>query len=437
MEKNFTDIKTLFFNNKSIKQTIFKNTFWLTVAEVIQGGIGFLISIWMARYFGPTIYGQWAFALSFVALFAVFADFGFNTLTIRELARDKSKSAQYIDDILVMKLILGIITLGLIAFFIQFLGKEPEVIKLVYFLGIYTVLNTFASFFQSIFRANEKMEYETLCRIIQGISLLGLVAFFILNKGSILTISYAYIGAALIGIAISLIFVWRYFSKFFLKVDLKTCKEILKEAWFFGLNAILVSIYYNIGIVILAFFKTDIEVGWYNAANKLILFLFIIPSLFSSVFFPLTSRLYKNSTISLKNVSGKFFKLMLIISIPLALLITFLAPKIILIFYGYQYKPSIPVLRILIWGTMFAFIGIPLENLFYSINKQYIVTLEVGLGAILNIVLNIILIPLCGYIGVSIAATLTWIFEFIFIFFIISKTDYKLNIKHILTSKND
>ncbi|HOL90298.1 MAG TPA: hypothetical protein PK130_00855 [Candidatus Pacearchaeota archaeon] len=72
MEKNFTDIKMLFFNNKSIKQTIFKNSFWLTVAEVIQGGIGFLISIWMARYFGPTIYGQWVFALSFVALFAVF-----------------------------------------------------------------------------------------------------------------------------------------------------------------------------------------------------------------------------------------------------------------------------------------------------------------------------------------------------------------------------
>ena len=96
------NIKSLLFDNKTIKQTIFKNTFWLGVAEVVQKGVGFLIVVWLARHFGPATYGQWAFALSFVALFAVLADFGFSTLTVREVARDKLKTAQYINNIVII-----------------------------------------------------------------------------------------------------------------------------------------------------------------------------------------------------------------------------------------------------------------------------------------------------------------------------------------------
>jgi len=147
MIRSFTDIKSLLLDNRSIKQTVFKNTFWLVMAEVIQGGIVFVITIWLARHFGPAIYGKFAFALSFVMLFSVLADFGFGTLTVREIARDKSKTAQYIDNIIAMKFVLGLITLGLIVLVIQFFGKEPEVVKLVYFLFeniyVYIVLYRF------------------------------------------------------------------------------------------------------------------------------------------------------------------------------------------------------------------------------------------------------------------------------------------------------
>ncbi|HPO68529.1 MAG TPA: flippase [Candidatus Pacearchaeota archaeon] len=426
MDINFLNIKTLFFNNKSIKQTIFKNTFWLTVAEVIQGGIGFLISIWMARYFGPAVYGQWAFALSFVALFAVFADFGFNTLTIRELARDKSKSAQYIDDILVMKLILGIITLGLIAFFIQFLGKEPEVVKLVYFLGIYTVLNTFASFFQSIFRANEKMEYETLCRIIQGISLLGLVTFFILNKGSILTISYAYIGAALIGIAISIMSVWRYFSKFFLKVNLKTCKEILKEAWPFTLGSIFVTIYLKFDTLYLSKNINDEVVGWYNAAYNIVLSLMIIPNLIMASFYPILSKSYLKSKDFLFKLFKKIIKYSIVFNIFFFSFLFIFSKQITLFLYKEPYYNSIVAFKILIWVDFFSFLSCVAQYFINSINKQIIYTKVVAICMVVNIILNILFIPKYSYIGSGIIAVFTQFLAFLFLFLYLYK-NFKLN----------
>ena len=416
------NIKSLLLDSRSIKQTIFKNTFWLAVAEIIQKVVGFLIIVWLARHFGPATYGQWAFALSFVALFAVLSDFGFSTLTIREIARDKSKTVQYIDNVIVMKLILGLITLGLIALVIYFLGKKPEVVKLVYFLGIYAVINTFTTFFQSIFRANEKMQYETVCRVVESLSLLGLVAFFILNKGSILTISYAYLGAALIGTVFSLGVIWRYFSRFFLKIDIKICKEILSEAWPFALTFIAISIYSYIDSVIIGVMKSNEEVGWYNAAYKLVLSIPIFTSyLVTNSTYPIMARLFKVSLKKLSDLLQLLNKLLLAITIPISVVGMLLASPLIKFFYGPNYKPGILVLQILIWSTIFISLSSIYGSALNACDRQKKSLIGVGSGAVISILLNLILIPKFSLYGAAMAVIITQLWIFLYMYFTFNK----------------
>jgi len=420
------NVKSIFFENRSIKQTILKNTFWLGAAEVIQRSVAFLATIWLARHFGPAGYGRWAFALSFVALFAVLADFGFGTLTVREIARDKSKTAQYIDNIIVIKLILGLITLGIIALAIQFLDKEPEVVKLVYFLGIYIVLNTFTTFFQSIFRANEKMQYETVCRVIESLSLLCLVSFFILSKGSILTLSYAYLGTAIISIVISLGVVWRYFSRFFLEIDWQVCKAILKDAWPFGLTMIFGVIYHQIDTVMLSIMKGDVAVGWYNAAQRLPLMLLIFPTILNGVVFPKMSYFYKFSKIQLRDICLKYFKYMSITGIFVGLVTLFFAGKIINFVFGSEYLQSALALQIIIWSSVLILINSAFFRLLEASDKQITVTKITGCGGVLNIILNYLLIPKYSYIGASIATVASELLITIIVAFIASKNFYKI-----------
>lgn len=405
------DVKSLLFDNKSVKQTILKNTFWLAVAEVVQRWIGLLIVIWLARHFGPAIYGQWAFALSFVLLFSVFVDFGFGTLTVREIARDKSKTTQYFDNIVAMKLILGLITLGLIALVIQFLGKEPAVVKLVYFLGMYVVINSFATFFHSIFRANEKMQYETACRGIQSLSLLGLVAFFILTESSILTISYGYIGAALIGTFISLGAIWRYFSKFFLRIDFKICKEILKEAWPFALSGLIVAIYLKFGIILLSLMKTDQVVGWYSAAFNLVLPLTILPNLFMFSVYPKLSVFYKESTSRFIEIYKRSLKYVFLFGFILFSLLFVFSKLIILILYGPSYYEAIIPFIILLLVGFLSFMSCVFLYTLNAMNKQIIYTKVTAVCLVINIILCFILISKYSYIGLSIAAATTEFLE--------------------------
>ncbi len=131
----------------------------------------FFLTTLIARYLGAAGYGKFSFVFAFVALFAVLADFSLSTLAIREVARNKKLARKYIDNIAVIKLILGIITFALIIIVIQFLEKTPEVKTLVYLVGIWVVIQRFTQFFQSIFRAFEKMQYEAFSKIIYSTAL--------------------------------------------------------------------------------------------------------------------------------------------------------------------------------------------------------------------------------------------------------------------------
>ncbi|KPJ55940.1 hypothetical protein AMJ49_06040 [Parcubacteria bacterium DG_74_2] len=414
-------IKNLFLENKSIKQTIFKNTFWLGISEIFTRLVGIFIVVWMARYFGPAIYGQWAFALSFVTLFSVLADFGFSTLTVREIARDKSKTSQYLSNIIIMKIILGLITLGLIAIIIQLLNKEPEIVKLVYFLGIYIVINTFANFFQYIFRANEKMQYEAVCRVLQSIFLFGLVLFFILDEGSILTISYAYIIAALISVFFSIFLIWFYFSKFSLRINIKICKEIFFKAWPFALSYMAISVYYYMDTVMLGLMKSNQEVGWYNAVYRIVLFTQVAGTIIWASFFPQLSQKYKESLNSLKKVANQLAEITHIFAWPVAMGGTLLASQIIVFFYGKEYLPGTLAFQILIWSIAIIYIASVYHETIKASDRQKLYLTGVGGGAVLNIILNFLFIPRWSLNGAALATLLTEMAVMIFMYIQVNK----------------
>lgn len=419
--RNSTNLKSLLFDNRTVKQTILKNTFWLGITEVFTGLVNFFIAVWIARYFGPAVYGQWAFALSFVTLFSVFVDFGFSALTVREIARDKSKTAQYIDNILAMKLVLGLISLGLIVLIIQFSGKEPEAVKLLYFLGIYSVIGTFAAFFQSIFRANEKMQYEAACRFFQAVCLLGLVAFFIFNKGSILTISYAHLGAALIGTVISLGAIRSCFSKFFLKIDFKICQEIFSKAWPFGLGYIAIALYSYIDSVMIGAMKSNEEVGWYNAACKLVLLFPVFSYLITNSAYPAIARLFASSLKELSYLLRLLNKLLLAVTVPISIAGVFLAPLIIKFFYGKSYNPGILVFQIAIWSIIFNSLSSIYGSALNACDKQKKSLIGVASGAVLNIILNLFLIPPFSIYGAATAVVITQAWIFLHMYFTFNK----------------
>lgn len=89
--RNLDNLKALFFDNKTLKQTIFKNTFWLAAGLGINRLLKLVLLIFAARILGATEYGKLNFALAFITLFVIFHDFGLPPIVTREFSREKRK----------------------------------------------------------------------------------------------------------------------------------------------------------------------------------------------------------------------------------------------------------------------------------------------------------------------------------------------------------
>jgi len=95
LSKNYRYLKS-FLKNKSTKQILVKNTFWLMMGEVFAKALLFIITISVVRYLGVETYGKYSFAIAFTALFGVIVDFGLGIILVQELSAGNKKNASSI-----------------------------------------------------------------------------------------------------------------------------------------------------------------------------------------------------------------------------------------------------------------------------------------------------------------------------------------------------
>jgi len=120
------------------------------------------------------------------------------------------------------------------------------------------------------------------------------------------------------------------------------------------------------------------------------------------------SNYFKTSPESLKIVYKLSFKYILMIILPIATGITLLSKQITILLFGKEFLPSVPALAILIWSEVFVFYGIVHQNLLISTNQQKIDLRFTFIAAVANIILNLILIPVYGIVGASIATLFSY-----------------------------
>lgn len=408
----------------STARRIAKNTSILSISQIISYVLIFFYTIYIARFLGADGFGILSFALAFSGIFSIFADFGLNILIVREVARNKSLTKKYLGNGIIIKVILAFLTIILISLCLNLLNYPQNISITVYFISLSTILTSIFGIFYSIFQAYEKMEYQSLNQIINSILMFSGV-IIAMNLGlDVIGFSFIYFISSLITlISVLLIYLWK-FPLFKVEIDLSFWKQILKEAFPYGLSAIFVMIYYWIDSVMLSIMAGNEIVGWYNAAYRIIYIFLSFHTIFIISIFPVMSTFYKTAHKSLKFTFERSFKYLLIIGIPIAIITTLLSTQIILLIYGADYVPSIIALQILIWTIIFMFLNGLAGNLLGSVNKQQIVTKITCFGVVFNILLNFILIPKFSYVGASFATVITEIILMPLLIYVVWKNDY-------------
>ena len=411
----------------STTRQILKNFVSLSFAQIVTSALGLIVVAYLARVLGAEGFGKIGFAQAILAYFTLLVNLGLNTFGTREVARNKEEINRYVNNILTIRLIASIGAFALLMVFVYFIPKPAETKKLILLFGI--TMFTFAFTIDWLFQGIERMEFIAISQIARWLVYAGLVFLIIKSPQQLLKVPLIQAGTAVVGITILFSIFVKKFSVVRPELDFAYWKKILKQSLPMGFSAIMISIYYNFDRVILGFMKSEEVVGWYNAAYQIVLLLIAFQTLINKSILPNLSNLWSEKRIEqLRRFVNTGMSYMFLLSLLLIVSSLCLGRYVITLIYGQGFQNSITAFMFLAFTVFLVYNETVTAPLLYACDKQMQHFTAVAIGAVINLILNLLLIPKFSYYGAAIATIIAEIFVFSSLLFFstrIIKVDFK------------
>ncbi len=400
-----------------------KKVAYNTAAQLIGKVVGIGISLFtvatLFRYLGVEGVGKYTTVFAFVAFFSVFADFGLQWTLVRELAVQKDKNRVF-KNVLTLRIITALV-IYLIAFGSVWLFDYPIDVK--WAVGIITVswfFTTVNSAFVGIFQNNYRLDISVTTDVIGRAVIYLLILYAISNNYGFVAIMSAYsIGTAVNCFASAILA--RRFIKIGLGKEISYWPTIFRQAFPIGIVLVFHFIYFKIDSLMLSWMKGLVDVGIYGTSYKLLEVLDSLPVMFLGASFPLITQYATNNDYRLNSAFQKQFDFLSLIGFPIVAGTFVLAKPIIDLVGGRSGEFSstatvsflnhpataVTVLQILVFVIAVSIFSNLYAYLIVSLGKQKDMVWPTIGFAIINIVLNLILIPTASYIGSSFATLIT------------------------------
>ncbi|WP_297476732.1 flippase [Thermococcus sp.] len=392
---------------ESLKGRLLRNAGWLFGAEIISKLFAYGVIVILSRTLGPEGLGQYSFIFYYIGLLSIFSDLGVGYYFMREVARDRSKAEELLPDVLGFKIILAFFNFLVIVALTLPLPK-PEWMKiLIILVGAEAMLQWVVYIFIRLMYAHEVTKYEAIARAVERAW-----AFFV--GGAVLYFHRSlspFIVTILIGYVIRESLRIHWGSKFVDKIEIRFKPEVwvslLKKSYPFWLIGLFTLIYYRTDMVMLSLMRGDYETGIYRAAYTLIEVSLFIPNIVVATTMPSMARLWVEDRKTLEMLFKKSFQMLLGIGILEVIGYYVFARLGVIIVFGDKFLPSVPVLRILAFAIPFMFLNSLFGSFMNATGKELTFTKITGFTALLNVLLNYILILYYGASGAAVATVVS------------------------------
>ncbi|WP_442589357.1 flippase [Pedobacter sp. AW31-3R] len=405
------------FDQESLNKYI-KNTGWLMFGKVLSMVVGFMI----ARYLGAASFGELSFADAFTAILAAVGALGLDTFIIREIINEPLKRDEILGTSLILRLGVNLLlipcTIGIYLLFHHFSDRPGDsltwIVLILAFASFFKSFNVIDSYFQSQVASKYVVQVQNICVILSAVIKILLVVFDM----PLFCFALALTGDSVM-LALGLVFMYQKrglhmrnwtFSK-------SRAMGLLQKSFPLILAAVMISIYMKIDQVMLKSVG-NVEVGIYTAAAKISEAWYFIPVAIVTSVFPAIINARKTDLERYQKRLKNLYDLLVFISLPVALCISFFANDIIHLLYGNAYEGSGIMLSIHIWSGIFVFLGSASSQYLLAEGYTMISFQRTTLGAIINVLLNLWLIPLYGGVGASVATLFACMFSTFYLLFI-------------------
>lgn len=379
------------------------NTSWMFAEQMMRLVAGLLVGIWVARYLGPAQFGLFSYAMAFAALFSSIAKLGLDGIVVRDLVREPGQRDVYMGTAFWLKLIGAVVMLGVVGIAMQLTSSDSTTKLYIFIIASGAIFQSF-EVVDFYFQSKVLSKFVSICKLTQ-LFISSLVKLYLIYIASDL---FWFVMVSLfdqITLAVTLYLAYRYqkIGRFFRCFDWKVAKQLLRDSWPLILSGLVTMIYMRIDQVMIKEMLGEKEVGLYSAAVRLSEVWYFIPILITNSFFPSIVNA-KSLSIDLYHKRLKrLFTFLVWINILVALSVNFLSEWVIELLYGYAYQDAAKVLTIHIWSGVFVALGVASGSWFISEDLQRYSFYRTLLGALINVMLNFVLLPFSGIVGAAIS----------------------------------
>lgn len=386
---------------------IVDNMGWLFFDKVMRMGVGLLVGVWVARYLGPEQFGLLSFASAFVGMFGAVAGLGLQSIVVRDIVRDPICKEETLGTAAVLQLLGGSLAYGCVLGTIFWLRPDDTLAKLlVAILGsimLFRFSDVALYWFESQVLSKYIVWVQNGCFLIFAVIKVGLI----LSHAPLLPFAWVTAFESLIvAVLIFLMLGLRGPKLKQLRFSLLRAKTLLADSWPLLLSGMAIMVYMKIDQIMLGQMLGDDAVGIYSAAVRISEVWYFIPMMIMASVFPAVLKAKKRDEAQYLQRLQRLYDLMVWLSVAIALPMTFLSTHIVVALFGPAYSESGSVLAIHIWASVFVFLGVASSQWFVAENRQILSFQRTVLGAVINVILNYILIPKFDVLGSAYATVL-------------------------------
>src|SRR3972149_2223011 len=406
------------FSEEDIKK-VAKVTGTTLIGSIVGGGFNFLSQIMIARVLGVEAFGLYALGYAAVRICEIIAKLGLSTGGMRFVSIYKDESKSKLKGVLIsstgISLLNGVL-LGIILYFSSdFIAQKIfHKTNLTEALQLFALSIPFVSSMgvaSSLFLGFHTTKYTVYARnFVQPVTYIFLIIFFYFNGFRLDGVIYAFILSHVVAFIVCILYLKKIFPEFFSKYV--TTDYEFKNLISYSIPLLFLGfLHYFLSwtvILVLGFLGSTKDVGIYRAASQVTNLMTIFITAVGSIYAPLVSEMFYNGE---KKRMESIFKVttrwIYLIVLPLSLILIFSSRGVMSVFGADFIEEGALVLIIL---TVAQFVNCVTGGVGYTLTmtgKQKLELINsVGL-VIVNIVLNIVLIPKYGSVGAAIATAIS------------------------------
>jgi len=401
---------------RPLRMRIARNAGWLLTDRVSRVGVGLFTGLLVARYLGPQQFGVFSYVTAFAALFAVFATLGLTDLVVRVLVQEPEDRDETLGTVFTLRFLAASLALSIATVSVFLLRPHDATAHYLVPVAAAGMLFQSADTIDFWFQSKLQSKFTVYAK---------LVPFFVASAAKIgLVVVHAPLPAfvwaslaeqSMAAVGMFVVYKSRRLSIRNWSFSLQRAQRLLAQSWPLILTGVAITVYMRIDIIMIGQFSGARSTGLYSAATRISEVWYFLPTVIVTSAFPVIVEVKRRSEAEYYEKLESMFHFLMALGLAIAVPMTVLSGPLVALLYGGRYVQAGTILAIHIWTSLFVFLGVGQGPWTITEGLTRLILFRTSAGALVNVGLNVFLIPLYGGIGAATATVIAQSFAAFFL----------------------